>query len=438
MLIDTLRADYLGCYGFDGPVSPNVDGLARESFLFDRCYAPAPWTKPSIASLFTSLYPVEHGVTNHDGNMWGGDAPDLQKGVLRDEAETLAERLRAAGYRTGAFVANPWLTADYGFGQGFEIYNDSSVTAHADTVLENARRWLTTVGPDEPFFLYVHLMEVHAPYNASEAVHELVRNSPGVQTDIVIPREHWGRIPKSLLGSRWVEDESGNKKPEIIKLTTWLGRYAAGMRDLDDRLGPFFTALERDERLANAYVIVTSDHGEELYDHGYWEHGYTLFEEQIHVPLIIRPPGGLSSGREITSVVGLVDLFPTLLGLAGQAPGPVVGKDLSPFFAGDGPGGSGIVLASAARTNPGLVALCAGRYKLILYQDVKRLALYDVVADPRETKNLAQEKPELVAEMRRYLEELIAAEKGRKLFETASQPMPEERIEELKSLGYMN
>src|SRR5262245_32108609 len=104
ILVDTLRVDYLGCYGFKGPVSPNIDALARESYIFRNCYSSAPWTKPSVASLFTSLNPMEHGVTNHEGGMWSSEEPDLEKGVLRLDADTMAERLKGGGEGSGAVV----------------------------------------------------------------------------------------------------------------------------------------------------------------------------------------------------------------------------------------------------------------------------------------------------------------------------------------------
>src|SRR6185503_491446 len=259
----------------------------------------APWTKPSVASLFTSLNPMEHGVTNHEGAMWSPEEPDLEKGVLRLDAYTMAERLKARGYATAAFVANPWMSWQYGFDQGFDVYSSiaSVVDPPADRVTLEAKRWLESAGAKEPYFLYLHLLDVHGPYNASDSVYNLVRQSPSVQTDEVLSDAEWNGILPSTLQALWARDSTGMKKPETRRMDTWRGRYAAEVRDMDNRLGPFLSALEERGYLDHAYLILIADHGESLHDHGNWDHGYTLFEEQIHVPLIIRPPGGLKSSK---------------------------------------------------------------------------------------------------------------------------------------------
>ncbi len=138
VLVDTLRADYLGAYGFEGAISPNLDRLAAESLLFESCFANAPWTKPSIATLFTSLPPSVHGVTDMGQPTWSGEGDLMQ--VLPDEAETIAERFQVAGYRTAAFVANPFISPRYGFSQGFEVFRAEGETTEA--LLASAGQWL--------------------------------------------------------------------------------------------------------------------------------------------------------------------------------------------------------------------------------------------------------------------------------------------------------
>ena len=167
VVADTLRADYLGFYGFDGDVSPILDRLAAESVVFENCFSQAPWTKPSAASLLTSLYPGTHGLTDHEGG-YGSEEP--RTSVLPDSAVTLAEILGERGYRTGAFVANSFLARDYGFAQGFDVYDDYAAPAEtpADEILVHAGRWLEHSDQDRPFFLYVHLMDVHWPYDAGQ------------------------------------------------------------------------------------------------------------------------------------------------------------------------------------------------------------------------------------------------------------------------------
>ncbi len=142
--VDTLRADYLGCYGFEGDISPHIDALASESFRFDNSFVQSPWTKPSVASLFTSLYPQVHQLTNHEGRYWGDTTGQMKTGVLAEEAVTLAEALQSQGYETAAFVSNPWLVSTYGFAQGFDFYDDHIVglAIPADRLTANARAGL--------------------------------------------------------------------------------------------------------------------------------------------------------------------------------------------------------------------------------------------------------------------------------------------------------
>jgi arylsulfatase A-like enzyme len=440
ILVDTLREDYLGCYGFKGPVSPHIDALARESYIFRNCYASAPWTKPSVASLFTSLNPMEHGVTNHEGAMWSNDAPDLEKGVLRLDAYTLAERLKARGYATAAIVANPWMSWQYGFDQGFDVYSSiaSVVNPPADRVTLEAMRWLESAGAKAPYFLYLHLLDVHGPYNASDSVYALVRGSPSVQTEEVFSQEEWDGILPSTMQAVWARDSTGVKKPETRRLDTWRGRYAAEVRDMDDRLGPFFEKLKDRHLLDHTYLILIADHGESLHDHGNWDHGYTLFEDQIHVPLIIRPPGGLKTSQDIQNVVGLVDILPTLVAKSGAKAENVEGKDLGLLLDGEKTGGSGLVFSGATRTNPFMYSVRAGSYKLIVNGKIGRHALFDITQDPGENNNIAPQKPKVVAQLRTYMDDVVEASRSRPLFEADAPQVSTERKELLRSLGYVN
>ena len=149
ILVDTLRRDHLGAYGFSGDISPNLDWLAKESVLFENALTQAPWTKPSIATLFTSLYPDVHGLDNHGGLFGERESDALTTGILRPEALTMAELFEASGYRTGAFVANPWLDRAFGFEQRFETYE---IRTDGDELLDEARRWLESRAIGEPFF----------------------------------------------------------------------------------------------------------------------------------------------------------------------------------------------------------------------------------------------------------------------------------------------
>jgi len=433
VLIDTLRPDYLGCYGFQAPVSPSMDRLGSESLVFDHCYAPAPWTKPSIASLFTSLYPLNHGVVNHEGMWKRPDAKSVEKGVLGEKAVTLAELLQARGYRTGAFVANPWITPEYGFAQGFDRFDARGFYPPAREVLSRAEAWMDSIPADRPFFAYVHLMDVHGPYRAPLNHDAELARSPRVQSDVALSASEWEAIPEYLRKVAWAEGPPGRY------VRNWRIRYAAGVRHEDDELGAFLERLRKQGVLDRALLVVTADHGEELYDHGGWNHGGTLYEEQLHVPLLIRPRGGARPPRRVETTVSLLDLLPTIVTRAGGTPPPAAaGESLVPILAGETVEEARILLAMAPTTGPEWISLRAGKAKLILNQETLETRVFDLHADPGEATNLAKSRPDLAHRLTVALEERVRDAQQAGLFELAAQPPSEETRELLQSLGYTN
>jgi hypothetical protein len=312
VLVDTLRRDYLGFHGFDGPISPNLDRLARESVVFDNAFTQAPWTKPSVASLFTSLHPDTHGLDNHEGLFGPRQNQALTTGVLPAEAVTLAEALKGAGYRTAAFVANPWIHGRYGFEQGFDSYE---VVETLPGILERARGF---VRKDEgrPFFLYLHFMDVHGPYDAPEEDFQAMGTSPSLAVRTEPPAGVLGKLPPYLAGIPWFGDEEFQNRTfgEVIsfRLTRSLtvrARYAANVLDFDRRIAPFLNDVRNSELDQNTILVLTSDHGEELLEHGGWDHGFNLYEHQIRVPLLIRTTGARDRAR-VTRAANLVDVMP--------------------------------------------------------------------------------------------------------------------------------
>ena len=181
---DTMRRDRVGIHG-GAAATPHFDAFAREHLLFERAVTQSPWTKPSIASLFTSLYPSQHGVAadpaTRDSTDVARDGALVEADVLSQDFVTLAEVLRGAGFRTAAFLSNPWLGSRFGFDQGFEIYDDSFASwgVSGRVVTREALAWLTDIGPDEPFFLYLHYIDSHRPYGrlAPRRAHPVVPNS---------------------------------------------------------------------------------------------------------------------------------------------------------------------------------------------------------------------------------------------------------------------
>jgi arylsulfatase A-like enzyme len=333
-LVDTLRADAVGCLGGGAAKTPTIDRIAAEGALFVRCLSQAPWTKVSVPSILTSLYPTTNGVVS-----------PLAK--LPDDATTIAEAFHAAGYRTAAFFTNPFLGAATNLRQGFDAVWEAkdllgdrmgprSNSGTSALVNEKALPWIESAlhGSDRrPFFVVVHSMDPHEEY---------------------CPAPPWGALfvepaRESEWHSQWAKLKALDAHPAInrrsradfAKLGIDSEKYAATARGLyqacvafDDReIGRVVDRLRDSGALDRTIVVVTSDHGEEFLEHGYTSHGHSLYDEMIHVPLAIRAPR--VAPRRIDARVASLDVMPTLLELA-DVPFPkgMQGQSLAPLLLG--------------------------------------------------------------------------------------------------------
>ena len=441
ILVDTLRRDYLGFHGFEGPISPNLDWLAKESMVFENAFTQAPWTKPSVASLFTSLHPDTHGLDNHEGLFGHRQNQGLTTGVLPGEAVTLAEALKSSGYRTAAFVANPWIHERYGFDQGFDSY---AVVETLPEILERARGF---VREDEstPFFLYLHFMDVHGPYDAPAEDFRAIGTSPSLAVREEPPAGGLAKLPSYLTGIPWFEDEDLRERKfgEVIgfrlsRSHTIRARYAANVLDFDRRIAPFLNEVRNSELNQNTILVLTSDHGEELLEHGGWDHGFNLYDHQVRVPLLIRSPGARDAGRRVTRAANLVDVMPTLLALASaHAPEGVQGEDLLGVEAPDTPDARDRPTPSAATQHrEGVHALRTDRYKLIFDEITGSASLFDLASDPFEYQDVAAdnetETRHLLGLLTRHLERT-----RRSRLRPESAPVPDDVRRRLEALGYL-
>ncbi len=329
--IDALRADHLGCYGYEpanpliepGKFSPNIDRFASEALLFENTYSTAPWTLASISSWMTGAWPVESGGTY------------LNKRVYR-AITTLPEALREEGYACGAFHCNPYMNPATGLGRGFgkywEFFNASHLSTGllfdevnfyihkklddlglwesgrmiVDKQVGNAFDWLDT-HKDEKFFLWVHLYDPHYPYTPPSPYKDELPDIGGIRR-----APSYGGLPSWRTGS--AHYKYGLKR-HIVNL------YDAELRFSDEVAGRILDRLDELDLKDDTLVIILSDHGEEFFDHNGLEHGSTVYQEVLHVPLIFRLPGRIQPGR-ISDVVSLIDLFPTLLDFTGASVEP--------------------------------------------------------------------------------------------------------------------
>jgi arylsulfatase A-like enzyme len=293
-LVDALRADRVGVYGQERPLTPNLDAFAAAATVYDRAWAQSSWTRPAVASLFTGLRPEVHGVTGR-----------LDR--LDDTVETLAERLASAGYATSAVVANPNVSATFGLNRGFDHFVLMPADCRRSSeVHREVERWLDGRDPSRPFLLYVHTVDPHLPYDPPARFRE--RFAPAVERRDLGATEVVG----TLLARDLVDE--GGWADDLMAL------YDAEVASNDAAFGALLDELQSRGLGESTAVVFLSDHGEEFYDHGGWIHGRTLYREVLQVPLVIRFPNQ-RDGRRVPEPVSHVDLMPTLLELAGVDPG---------------------------------------------------------------------------------------------------------------------
>jgi arylsulfatase A-like enzyme len=420
--VDALRADHLGVYGYTRPTSPSIDAFAKGAVVVTDGISQAPYTKASIASLLTGLYPTAHKTYTTKptfGQLMTtgvGNTALPYTDILSAEIQTLPEALHAAGYETFALTSNPYLVSEFGFAQGFEHFRfvaEQRELASAPYVLAEAMKALDARSP-RPFFLWVHLMEPHSPYTPPEPYRSMFPPlTPAEPIDpSVIPA--WIRIG----GSR--------------DLNLYKARYDGEIRTADEAIGTFFEELRRRRLWDRTAIVVTADHGESFMEHGVLEHNTWLYDELVRVPLVIRIPG--LRPRRVRTQMQLVDLFPTLAGVAGaKVPPGLHGSDRFPHLQG--------------RAAPESYAYSemVGRRFSIRRLDWKYISslqggrqLFDLRVDPREQNNLAQQHPERVERLERDLQRVVAmAVKSGATIRGQSSPVSPDILKRLKSLGYL-
>jgi len=411
--LDTLRADHLGCYGYERPTSPFLDGLAAEGVVFERAHAASPWTLPSHTSLFTGLYPSQHGVKDE-----GFSVPE--------EVLTLPQSLGERGFATAAVVSAHFLAPRYGLDRGFERYivvpTNPRHGGAATSVTANGLEWLGKQ-QGRPFFLFLHYMDIHSDYRAAPRFEALFAAPYRGPVD--------GSTRQLRAFTRKQIAFDAADRARLIDL------YDAEIRQLDGALESLFARLREQGALDHTLVVVTADHGEEFFEHGGVLHGQSHYQEMLHVPLILVGPG-LPRGLRIAAPVSLVDLAPTLLALfSAPAPATLAGRDLAPLWRTrnlDWPERS--LFAEADRTverRDTERALIRGNWKLVLHRDTGARELYDLAADPREQVNLAQTDPARASQLAGELTAALASERRAPELPQVS---PSER-RQLQALGYL-
>jgi arylsulfatase A-like enzyme len=461
IVMDTTRADHLSCYGHPAATTPNIDRLAQEGVLFEQATSTAPWTLPSHGTLFTGLYPSQHGAR------WS-------RHQLDGQLTTLAEVLQQEGYQTAGFSNNGWISRALNFDQGFDEFFDFQASWRGGWVAGRmalvqlldrvpgmkAKKRLRDAGATRtnhaiaqwfardhdaarPFFIFINYLEPHFEYRPPERFRQR----------FISPEQEQQRRKLDIEAMRQLAPPV-RFEPPMRELLTNL--YDGELAYLDSRIGELMDGLRARGLLDNTLVIVTSDHGESIGDHDIFEHQFCIYETLVHVPLVMRYPATLPAGQRVDARASLIDIVPTVLTAAG-VPVSAMGIDL--------PGQDLVGLATSPqeRKNPIVVeyeaplpmlerfhqrrqdvdehyftrhfkGLYQGPYKFIESSDGGR-ELYDLRADPKEATNLAESVPEVAGRMEQDLEQYVESLPMPQRDQVRS--MSEDVRQELRSLGYV-
>ncbi len=418
ILVDTLRADHLGYHGYDRPTSPHIDALAAESVAFLRHSSHASRTGPSVASLLTGLHPRSHGVVNPLTHF---DA----KGTLAETQTTLPEILSQAGYQCAGFVANTNISKKLGFAQGFDHY-ELLRWKPANQLNAALVRWLdrraTSPDAQRPLCLYMHYFDPHSPYEA-----------PASFAEIFADPSYRGRVK----GKHRQLDQvvAGKIKLSPADLRQLVALYDAEIRFFDAQLKAMLADLEARGLLDDALLVLLSDHGEELLDHDSLLHGYTLYEEQLHVPLLMRH--ARLRPMRVDALSRQIDILPTILELLDiPAPQGLQGESLLAEIEGRSVARPIFAEASLrAMKTVQLQSYTDADWKFIETTVPKpKEELFHLVPDPTESNDLRDAEPEIAERLRDAMHEFREA---LPLGQSTTVELSPEEQEELRALGYL-
>ena len=425
--IDTLRADHLSFYGYPRETAPFLAGLAAHSAVFERAFAACSATSPAHASLLTGLYPPHHKVQRN------------LHARLPASVRTLAEVFREHGYATAAFVSVRWLDS---LSRGFDVFEIPSrervpgwrfAYAPAERTAGAALAWLEERGADERFLLWLHLFDPHQPYLPPAAFAKRMEPQPRERAVLL---RHWLEVQAKDPGA----DPAGGDLEAFVR---WQNQYDAEIAYADSQIARLYATSRAKDLLADSLWVITADHGEGLGGHSEGGHAAQVYQEQLHIPLLVhRPDGGLAAGR-FPDLVRQVDVFPTLVEAIG-APLPagaseIRGASLLPLLRGEAERPEARTAFSVNERKPEhavLYALQDGRHKFVLEVDGKD-RLYALTEDPREGVNLAGGGSALEDAWRERTRALVRS-LDEEALEIPEPDVSERDLEQLRALGYLD
>jgi arylsulfatase A-like enzyme len=418
--IDALRADHLSCYGYHRNTSPNIDRIASQGVLFKNAFSQATWTLPSHTSIFLSQY------------VWRHNVPSAHTKRLTDPCTTLAEILKNENFATAAFTGGGYTSSQYGFDQGFEIYDDGTPEkmmwrGEISSYMDKSLNWLESVR-NRKFFLFIHTYDVHTPYDPPAPYFDLYTKGRCEGKHLRTSR---GIIPEKLDASKLIPKE----------IDYIMAVYDGDINYVDDQLRKLFKKLDQLGISDNTIMIITADHGEGFNEHGRLDHGYKPYIELVHVPLIIKGPG-IPKNRIYENYVQHIDILPTILEILnipqrkemqGRSLLPLISdceieEDFKTYSSGE------------AREKPQRrfsMSLRTKEWTYIMNQGGPD-ELYERVNDPKEQNKIIEKRPLIAQKLKEELEDFIALTSKGKPQVAEKVDIDEELKEGLKSLGYLH
>ena len=396
--LTALRADHVGVYGYSKNTTPNIDSVASKSFVFKNAVSASSWTLPSFMSMFTSTYPSEHGIKNNYIRNNEGKLVRANLRELNPNIKTLAEVLNENGYVTAGFTGNVHLNRTFGYSIGFETYFDAIPFAGLETTLPLALKWLQK-NRDKKFFLFIQGYDLHGRY-------ELQNDYSGKFIGKNYSGLYKGSKEEQIL-LRNLSLEQGHVNLSEGDKEFWRSLYNTKLYDADARLGDFFSEIEDLGILNDSIIIILGDHGEELFERSRIDHGFSLYDELIRIPLIIYIPYSVRY-KFIENQVRTIDIMPTILNiinanLTGNINGQMKGVSLTPLM-------NGQVLNLNAYSETDYLYKVFKRsirksngWKFIYSIDTNEKELYNLNEDPGEKNNLIDKEPRIAYELEQEL-----------------------------------
>ena len=466
-VMDAVRPDHLSCYGHTRRTTPNIDILAQEAVLFENAFSAAPWSPPSHASMFTGMYPSQHGVLGK--NLY-----------LDEEIPTVAEIFSSKGYKTLGICVNDWVSSKTGLDRGFDKFISHAYMhrgyrgyikrwaprlsldwilfcletdikflmhnwSHEAEVFQEIKKWiLNSQKRNKPFFIFVNYFDAHTPYVAPQPFQEKFQRVYNHKVDL----EKISDAFNSRHGYPYIAKEIEVSEEEWDVLKSW---YDGSIAYIDFFLGKLFDYLKERELYDDTFTVITSDHGESFGEHQLANHVFCLYDTLLHVPLVIRSPEPTSGGKKISNIVSNIDIFPTLLDILDmKSKSKISGVNLLPFdnriyhkyvFAEYGPPVADITALKRMspnvesslcnKYNKNLKCIRSDSFKYIITSDEKE-ELYNLEKDPDESRNVLAEFPEKAEELKSLLTSQLKA----RPFHKRVSAFDDEMKRRLQELGY--